>query len=244
MSTFYAIYKNGKNERNSNWDMIKSLPCAMFFCKKENNSATYNFIDCHGDILTHLICNDIAIISFYWTGGYLSVKFIYEEELRELHLGNDLGDLTSFILKVQDSGFEYFLSSKKLDDEIATLNKNLEYAKKQEVEFNNKFNAFKNSLKSIDTIGSTISISHYADCEKLETVTVVSNITAIGNYAFRNCRNLSSVYCPAITPPDLGYGAFEGCDIHMVIYVPECSVNKYKQKWSSVADKIIGYKYN
>ena len=77
--------------------------------------------------------------------------------------------------------------------------------------------------------------------EKLETVTLASEVTSIGNYAFRNCKNLSSVYCPVITPPDLGHGPFEGCDIHMKIYVPESSVNEYKQKWSSVADKIVGY---
>lgn len=241
MSTFYAIYKNGKDERNSNWDMIKDLPGTMFFCKKENGSSTYNFVDSYGNILTHLTCNDIAIISFYWTGVYLRVKFIYKEELRELYLGNDLGDLTSFMIKVQDSGFEYFLSTKELDDKITALNKELEYAKKHEAEFNNKFNALKKSLRSIDTIGSTIGSSHYADCEKLETVTLASEVTSIGNCAFLNCKNLSSVYCPVITPPDLGHSPFEGCDIHMKIYVPESSVNEYKQKWSSVADKIVGY---
>ena len=241
MSTFYAIYKNGKDERNSNWDMIKDLPGAMFFCKKENGSTTYNFVDSYGDILTHLTCNDIAIISFWLYSGYLKVKFIYKKELLELHIGSKLSDLTSFMLRVQDSGFENFMSTKELDDKITALNKELEYAKKQEAEFNNKFNALKNSLRSIDTIGSTIGSSHYADCEKLETVTLASEVTSIGNYAFRNCKNLSSVYCPVITPPDLGHSPFEGCDIHMKIYVLESSVNEYKQKWSSVADKIVGY---
>lgn len=244
MSTFYAIYKNGKDERNSNWDMIKDLPGAMFFCKNENGCYTYNFVDSYGDTLTHLTFNDIAIISFWVYNGCLKVKFIHKKELLELHIGSKLCDLTSFMLKVQDSGFEYFMSTKKLDDEIATLNKNLENAKRQEAEFNNKFNNFKRSLRAIDTIGSTIGISHYADCEKLETITIASEVTSIGNYAFRNCRNLSSVYCTTTIPPELGYGVFEGCDIHMTIYVPENSVNIYKQKWSSVADKIVGYKYN
>ena len=108
MSTFYAIYKNGKDERNSNWDMIKDLPGAMFFCKKENGSTTYNFVDSYGDILTHLTCNDIAIISFWLYSGYLKVKFIYKKELLELHIGSKLSDLTSFMLNLISLSFSPF----------------------------------------------------------------------------------------------------------------------------------------
>lgn len=73
------------------------------------------------------------------------------------------------------------------------------------------------------------------------TVDLPSTVTNIGNYCFRNNRNLT-LYCRASTPPTLdGTSVFGDTGTNLKIYVPSESVEDYKAaaNWSSVASYIF-----
>ena len=61
---------------------------------------------------------------------------------------------------------------------------------------------------------------------------------------YRYCRNLTSVYCKATTPPALGgTDVFDYNGSGRRIYVPTESVSAYKSAWSGYASTIIGYDF-
>lgn len=98
---------------------------------------------------------------------------------------------------------------------------------------------------------TNIPVSTFENCIKLESVTLSSELTELGNWAFQRCRKLNSidlpetltrigngafnecstlktVTCRAFTPPTLGANnIFQSCNIQ-TIYVPESSVDTYK----------------
>ncbi|MBR7183068.1 MAG: leucine-rich repeat domain-containing protein [Alistipes sp.] len=86
-----------------------------------------------------------------------------------------------------------------------------------------------------------------------EEITIPSTVTFIGNTAFHNNSNLLRVYCkPTIPPTSLKYGsAFMSYNENLVIYVPEASVDYYKncegddtrKHWAYVEDIIQGYPF-
>lgn len=78
------------------------------------------------------------------------------------------------------------------------------------------------------------------------TYTIPDSVTTIGDYAFRDCTNLTSVYCKTTTPPALGGSdVFDINGIGRKIYVPTESVDAYKsaEYWSEYADAIVGYDF-
>ena len=83
---------------------------------------------------------------------------------------------------------------------------------------------------SVTSIGS----SAFMDCSGLTSVTIPNSVTSIGEKAFYRCESLTSITCKASTPPTCGSSVFDGVDQSLVIYVPEGSVQKYKNKpqWS------------
>jgi hypothetical protein len=87
------------------------------------------------------------------------------------------------------------------------------------------------------TIGENVrSIGDLAfqGCSGLSDVTIPDKTSTIGFGAFRNCLGLTSITCKAYTPPTCKSRVFDGVDQSLVIYVPEGSVQKYKNKpqWS------------
>ncbi len=64
--------------------------------------------------------------------------------------------------------------------------------------------------------------------EKLAEVILPASITEIQYYAFNNCSSLQSLVCHAAVPPTLGSNVFAGTPETMVVYVPEASVDLYK----------------
>ena len=69
------------------------------------------------------------------------------------------------------------------------------------------------------------------------------NATSIGNYAFRNCSNLTTIYVGTNTSTVCtlsNTNAFNRCTSLTNIYVPASLVNSYKSatNWSNYADKI------
>lgn len=86
----------------------------------------------------------------------------------------------------------------------------------------------------------TIGKNAFAGCKSLVSVSVPASVTAIGDYAFAYCQEMTHFTCLATTPPTIDTHTF-GYDSELqYIYVPEGSVNAYKNAagWSQYADKI------
>ena len=85
--------------------------------------------------------------------------------------------------------------------------------------------------------------SAFRDCSKLTSVTIGKKVSAIDEWAFRSCRNLTSVYCKPVTPPALGDEAFGYTHADMVVYVSRDSVKAYDSSsyWDDFT--ITGYDF-
>ena len=100
-----------------------------------------------------------------------------------------------------------------------------------------------NSVTSIrDGVLSSLIGRMYAGAftSTIESITIPSNVTYIGTYAFNMCENLTSVTVEATTPPTLGEHAFDSNASGRKIYVPTASVDIYKAatNWSGYAEDI------
>jgi hypothetical protein len=89
----------------------------------------------------------------------------------------------------------------------------------------------------------------FSNCTLIESITIPSTVTEIGDRAFEDCTGLKTVYCNAVTPPSWwipGTGTpdpFSGCTGLTAIYVPNEAVNAYKSAagWSTYANIIRRY---
>lgn len=102
-------------------------------------------------------------------------------------------------------------------------------------------------LTRVDIPDSVVSIGResFSICRGLTAVTIGSGCTNIGTYGqyaytFYNCGNLNSVTIKAVTPPEIGTGAFASIGSNYVIYVPSQSVDAYKNArgWALYASHI------
>ena len=87
-------------------------------------------------------------------------------------------------------------------------------------------------LTSVTIPNSVTSIgqSAFSGCRGLTSVTIGSGIKSIGSSAFANCKNLEEVYCYAESVPQTNAEAFNNSYIdYTTLYVPDASVNAYKQ---------------
>ena len=79
----------------------------------------------------------------------------------------------------------------------------------------------------------------FMNCSNLTSITIPASVTSIGERAFQNCRNLATVtvYAPSCT---LGDKAFLNCSKLENIYVFSDLVDDYQgaENWSSYEDKI------
>lgn len=75
----------------------------------------------------------------------------------------------------------------------------------------------------------------------LTSLTLGSGLEYIGNNAFRNNTNLTSITINAETPPTLNTNtnAFDNTN-NCPIYVPAASVDTYKAAWTRYASRIVG----
>lgn len=90
------------------------------------------------------------------------------------------------------------------------------------------------SVKRIES-----SSSYPVTTTNLTSLTLGSGLEYIGNNAFYNRTNLTSITCLAETPPTLNtnMNAFDNTN-NCPIYVPENSVDAYKAAWSKYASRI------
>ena len=92
---------------------------------------------------------------------------------------------------------------------------------------------------SVTTIGNRA----FKKIPSVIVVTMSSNVTKVGDYAFYDCNNLISVYCKATTPPKGGLDMFIGNASGRKIYVPTNSLNDYKTAgyWKNYS--FVGYNF-
>ena len=77
--------------------------------------------------------------------------------------------------------------------------------------------------------------STFYQCKGLVSVTIPEKVTNIGKEAFYYCSGLEAIMCKAAEPPVCETDAFGNTDVeHMDVYVPEQSVETYKntEPWS------------
>ena len=87
---------------------------------------------------------------------------------------------------------------------------------------------------------SEIGNSAFYNCRNLTSVTIGNSVAVIGASAFYDCSNLTEVYCKPTIPPTGGYNMFNNNAADRKIYVPAESLDAYKnhEQWSQYADKI------
>jgi|GEM_PF-5996061 len=76
----------------------------------------------------------------------------------------------------------------------------------------------------------------------LQLVVIPDSVYEIGSQAFMSCSRLESVYFTRVLPPSLGRSAFYDNDENLKIYVPQASVDDYKnaENWSDYSAVIHG----
>lgn len=87
------------------------------------------------------------------------------------------------------------------------------------------------NIRLVDISGytETIETGAFAYCENLTTVKMGKYVESIGSNAFAGCRALKNVTCLNPEPPTMESDAFAWCDMdHLILEVPEKSVNKYR----------------
>lgn len=63
---------------------------------------------------------------------------------------------------------------------------------------------------------------------RVHNIWIPENVTSIGNYAFFDCMRLNDVTMGHHTPPAIGTGVFDSCDIFRYIVVRKSALDKYK----------------
>ena len=123
-----------------------------------------------------------------------------------------------------------------------------------EFEKNSKLESIKGAYYNYNSKGY---IGAFANCSKLTSIVLPSNINEIGTHAFYNCKNLSSIYCMAKVPPTISsngwdygkspnsYTPFYNINSNAKIYVPVDSYNAYitANTWTSYKSMIVGYNF-
>ena len=93
--------------------------------------------------------------------------------------------------------------------------------------------AFENctSLADITICNGVKIIEAYAfkNCSSLVNITIPDSVTTIGSLSFGDCSLLSRVDIKAINPPIISGSAFTRCSDNITFYVPEESVEAYKE---------------
>lgn len=99
------------------------------------------------------------------------------------------------------------------------------------------YDCSKLSSVTISDSVTTIGYAAFAGCSSLKTITIPSSVTSIGQAAFSYCTGLTGVTINSTTPPTLESNVFNNTN-NCPIFVPCESVDTYKSRWISYADRI------
>ena len=69
----------------------------------------------------------------------------------------------------------------------------------------------------------------FRGCKSLLDISLPASITHIGDKAFSWCNELRQIAVQSTTPPTLGDNVFEGVGMHIALYVPRESIEKYRE---------------
>lgn len=140
---------------------------------------------------------------------------------------NFRGGMEDFPDGLSNLGKRAFANSKNLPDD---LNLPLHLSRVSESAFSGT------NIHSANISGytETIEIKAFYGCQELTQVKIGKYVESIGNSAFAGCLALRNVTCLNPEPPTMESDAFAWCDMdHVILEVPEKSVNKYRnaQGW-------------
>jgi len=143
-------------------------------------------------------------------------------------------------LEIGDSAFERCnnLTSITLGSGITSISTNCFLYCTSLLNLNNAGNT--DNIINIPNNIVSIGVSAFQSCSKITTVKLPNTITSIEKQAFYNCSKLISVIIEATVPPTLGTAVFSLNNKNRKIYVPDESLETYKNAngWSEYTDYI------
>ena len=80
----------------------------------------------------------------------------------------------------------------------------------------------------------------FAGCHGLTEIHLPEGVISISSDAFKLCSSLKKIYLSPTEPPLLGEESFDLEIADRVFYVPQSSLEAYKEQWSQYADQIVG----
>ena len=103
--------------------------------------------------------------------------------------------------------------------------------------------SYRSQIKTIiiDESVSTIGNAAFYECGNLTSVTIPNSVTSIGDSAFAGCIGLQSIICKAITPPTIDSNTFNLVPTNIPIYIPCPSIDAYQNTpyWSNFSNFIV-----
>ena len=193
-----------------------------------------------------------AYLDLYQRGGaqHLRTTLIFNQE--PIYLGKkNLGEVLNMLAK---SGWEIdkTLNVQRIDMFLfVTRHKFHIVLKKEYQEGEDPYDGIiSNEAVTLESLSSREDVTFINKYEfykrtDLKEIHIHKNIVKIGKFAFAYCSNLKNMYCEALTPPELGLGAFDRIPKSAKIYVPIASERLYKEAkgWKKYADQIVGYDF-
>lgn len=134
------------------------------------------------------------------------------------------------------TSFEFPESVAEIDDYAFAYAKNLKHVTLPGGLTNVGKHAFEHAgLEQFTSLASNLSIgeSAFSDCAELKTVDFKGIIGGMGNYAFKNNKNLSVVRFTGSSMPEFGQYVFTPRDVKLKVYVEKNLIDKFKDAFTS-----------
>ena len=101
------------------------------------------------------------------------------------------------------------------------------------------YNAINCKIRLVSNGGSIVSA--FYGCSAFTTLNIGDSVQTIPDYAFCDCRSLTSITCSATYPPILGYRCFYDVSKTIPIHIPCLTYDKYTKEagWSDFTNYVI-----